>query len=220
MEEIMENAYIEATQKEYGSNIVSEYTSLAVIEKMVGSNKSVLDVGCSKGYLGEMLMRKGNVMYGIDGNTEAVDIARRTYKEVVCADLNGMPTPFENELFDVIVFADVLEHLLYPEELLKRYSVMLKPKGRIIISLPNVALWRVRLNLLFGRFDYTDYGVLDRTHLHLYTFKTGNDLVKKCGLEVVSNQGAMNLSLFGRIVRFFPFLRTLLSIHIVIKAKK
>jgi methionine biosynthesis protein MetW len=216
----MENNYIEATQKRYESNITSEYTSLSVIKKLVGYSNTVLDVGCSSGYLGDMLMGNGNIMYGVDGNQEAIAEARKKYKETLCLNFNTDPIPFSKEMFDVIVFADVLEHLLYPEEVLKQCVDMLKPGGRIIVSLPNVALWRVRLNLLFGCFDYADYGVLDRTHLHLYTFKTAKELVEKCGLKVISNHGAMNLRAFGILTKLFPLLRTLLGIHIIIEAKK
>ena len=215
----------EATKKKYEANILPRWGSLASIKKLVGENKTVLDVGCASGYLGELLMKEGNIVYGIDGNKEAIEIARKHYKEAVYFDLNDtnpdrLESLFDGVTFDIIVFADVLEHLLDPETVLRNFGKLLKPNGKVIISLPNVALWRVRLNLLFGQFNYTDYGVLDRTHLHLYTFKTGKELTQNSGFQVLSDQGALNFYAFGVLMQTFPFLKTLLGIHIIIEAKK
>lgn len=215
----------EATKKKYEANILPRWGSLASIKKLAGKNKTVLDVGCASGYLGEILMKEGNILYGIDGNKEAIEIAGKKYKGVACLDLNNthferLETLFGGATFDVIVFADVLEHLLDPETVLRSFGKLLKPDGKVIVSLPNVALWRVRLNLLFGQFDYTDYGVLDRTHLHLYTFKTGKELIQNSGFRVLSEQGALNFLPFGILMQTFPFLRNIFGIHIIVEAKK
>jgi SAM-dependent methyltransferase len=74
-----------------------------------------------------------------------------------------------DERFDTIVFADVLEHLPDPVEALRRYRRLLAPGGKILVSVPNVAVWNVRLGLLLGRFRYTATGTLDRTHLRFFT---------------------------------------------------
>ena len=215
----------EAIKKKYEANILPHWGSLASIKKLVGKNHSVLDVGCASGYLGELLMKEGNMVYGIDGNKEAIEIAEKKYKGVAHLDLNDTNPDrlvdfFDGVTFDVIVFADVLEHLLDPETVLRNFGKFLKPDGRVIVSLPNVALWRVRLNLLFGQFNYTDYGVLDRTHLHLYTFKTGKELIQNSGFQVLSDRSALNFYPFGVLIQAFPFLKKLLGIHIIIEAKK
>ena len=71
------------------------------------------------------------------------------------------------------------------------------------MSLPNVAYWRIRFGLLLGRFDYTDYGVMDRTHCRLYTVKTGRALLEEQGYSVerlyIAGSGLQNL--LNRIVR-------------------
>lgn len=215
----------EATKKKYEAHILPRWGSLSSISRMVGGNKTVLDVGCASGYLGELLMEEENILYGIDGNEEAIKVAAQKYREVTWFDLNNsdpgrLSALFPGTTFDVIIFADVLEHLLDPEAVLRNFGRLLKPDGKIIISLPNVGLWRVRLNLLLGRFDYTDYGVLDRTHLHLYTFKTGKALVRNAGFQVLAERGGLNFFPFGVLMQAFPFLRRVLSIHIIIEAKK
>lgn len=207
----------EATTKRYTKPpTLPDYGSLSTIVKEIKPGEKILDVGCSEGYLATYLPE--NKVWGIDGNVEALKIAKEHCVDAKEMDLNNVPTsPVFHEQFDVIVYADVLEHLLYPEDILKHFKQYLRPGGKVIISLPNIALWRVRLNLLFGRFDYTDYGVMDRTHLHLYTFKTAKELVQKAGFTPVKEMGAANL--LGPIVHFIPFLKSLLGIHVIIIAE-
>jgi O-antigen biosynthesis protein len=208
---VLKKSMSEAVTKTYGRAVkLPEFGSLNVIQKLCGEGREILDVGCSTGYLGKILIANRNTVYGIDGNQEAVKVAQEVYAEAIHMDLNSLPeeTVFRGRQFDIIVFADVLEHLLYP----------LRPNGQIIVSLPNVALWRVRLNLLFGKFDYADYGVLDRTHLHLYTFRSGKELLLNAGYRIRSTSSAVNLSFFGLLIRLVPWLKSLLGIHIIIKA--
>lgn len=211
----------EAVNKHYDrAPVLPVYGSLQTITRMVGSHNDVLDVGCAGGYLGKLLIPFGNAVYGIDGNKEAVEEARAWYENVVCMDLNqlGDEKPFAGKLFDVIIFADVLEHLVEPEQALRYFRSLLKPGGKIIVSLPNVALWRVRFNLLFGKFEYTEYGVLDRTHLHLYTFASAKHLLEGEGYQVRVTHGAMNLFVFGVLADLVPFFRSLLAIHVILEA--
>ncbi len=211
----------EAVRKSYErAPVLPLYGSLRTIVRLVGAQRDVLDVGCASGYLGKLLIPHGHRVYGIDGNEKAVEEARGWYDGVLCADLNkhDLAAPFQGKTFDTIIFADVLEHLLEPEEVLRYFRRLLKTDGKIIVSLPNVALWRVRLNLLLGRFDYADYGVLDRTHLHLYTFASAQRLLEGAGYRVTATHPAMNLFGFGVLTDLFPFLRSLLAIHIILEA--
>jgi SAM-dependent methyltransferase len=89
------------------------------------------------------------------------------------------------DTFDVIVFADVLEHFVEPLEVLTMAKRRLKPGGRIVISIPNVAHLTVRLQLLLGSFNYTDRGILDRTHLHFYTKRSLREMISQADLEIV-----------------------------------
>jgi methionine biosynthesis protein MetW len=195
-----------------------KYGSISQIINNIEKNKTVLDVGCSEGYVAKHL--QNNIVYGIDYNAKALEKAKNFCKDVKVVDLNNLDELddlFPNVKYDYIVFADVLEHVLYPKEVIKKLKTKLKKGGYIIISLPNVALWRVRLNLLFGKFDYTEYGVLDDTHLKLYTFKTAEKLIKDCDLNLVKILGAANA--LGYIVHKFKFLRNIFSIQIITISK-
>jgi len=209
--------YKEAISKTYVHNADNApYGSLAIISKLIGKNKRVLDIGCSSGYLSKYCPE--NEFYGIDGNSEAIDMANRTYKKAIVVDLNQIPDSLLFDVkFDYIIFADILEHLLYPELLLKHFAMYLNNGGKVIVSLPNIALWRNRFNLLFGHFDYTDFGVMDRTHLHLYTYSTAKQLLQNSGYRVEEQVGAAYAT--GRFVNLNQFLKNLLSVHIITIAK-
>ncbi len=158
---------------------------------LVPSESRVLDLGCAAGYLGERLRDQRCRVWGLDSDAASISaVPSGVYEAVEKVDLNVLSTwPFEQRHFDVVLAADVLEHLVDPHSLLKRLPEVLAGSGRIIISLPNVAHLPVRLRLLAGHFDYTESGVLDRTHLHLYTFRTAQRLVEDAGLRVDSVLG-------------------------------
>jgi SAM-dependent methyltransferase len=107
--------------------------------------------------------------------------------------------------FDVVVCADILEHLPSPEELLAAIHKWLKPGGVLLVSLPNVANITVRLSLLLGRFSYAERGILDRTHLRFFTKRTARALLEDAGFRV--NRivpSAMPAELAVRALGHFP----------------
>lgn len=144
----------------------------------------VLDVGCGFATTAERIRRKGNRVWGIESSSEAAAVARKRIDHVIEADLQGAAA-IGDQRFDAIIFADVLEHLAWPIGVLARYAKLLKPGGSVIVSLPNVGLWSVRLSLLFGRFHYADSGVLDRTHLRFFTRSSAVEMLRAAGLEPV-----------------------------------
>jgi 2-polyprenyl-3-methyl-5-hydroxy-6-metoxy-1,4-benzoquinol methylase len=87
--------------------------------------------------------------------------------------------------FDVVLCGDILEHLRDPLAALMRWRPLLRDDGRLVLSTPNVANWSIRLSLLFGRFRYTDRGILDRTHAHLFTRSSLLESVRRAGYEPI-----------------------------------
>ena len=147
----------------------------------------VLDVGCGYATTSERLQKQGNDVTGIESSDGAVEVARRRLSRVIPADLldfDRIKREIGDERYDAIIFADVLEHLPWPDAILKRYLEFLARGGSIIISLPNVGLWSVRLSVLAGRFEYADTGVLDRTHLRFFTRRTARALIEGAGLAI------------------------------------
>ena len=203
-------------KNEYKLNI-KKYSTHSMICSLIGKNKKVLDIGCNDGYIGKS-SDSTNIFYGVEYSSASVEKAKEFYVDAVQGDLNMLPKLSFEKNFDVILFADVLEHLMYPEKVLTEYVKYGKSESEIIVSLPNVANWQVRLNLLFGNFNYTKTGILDETHLHLYTVESAKKLVESCGLQVKKVYGGA--SFFGPTIKAFPFLAGLLSTSIVIVCKK
>ena len=143
----------------------------------------VLDAGCGFATTSERIQQLGNEVTGIEESAVACEVARKRLAHVVQADLQQ--ADLGDAQFDVMIFADVLEHVPWPVSLLRNYLRWLAPNGSVILSLPNVGLWSVRFAHLFGRWEYQETGVLDRTHLRFFTRKNSRWLIRECGLSVV-----------------------------------
>ena len=156
----------------------SHYWILKFLSETNGPLK-ILDVGTAEGYLGALLKENGHRVIGIERDELLAAKARTHYEYLHVSDIEQFDFPYRDE-FDFILFADVLEHLRDPASVLSRSLKSLKPTGDIIISVPNVANIAVRLGLLFGRFDYKDRGILDRTHLRFFTLETLKKLLDEC----------------------------------------
>jgi SAM-dependent methyltransferase len=146
----------------------------------------VLDLGCGRARLGFEIERLGYTVTGIDNSPVACATARTRISEVIEGDFMdsvGTAASLKGRQFDWLLAADVLEHLAEPKSALCFYRRFLKPGGRLIVSLPNVAVWDNRLRLLFGRFDYHESGLPDRTHLRFFTFRTARELVSGAGFK-------------------------------------
>ena len=148
------------------------------IIRMVGSSKRVLDVGCSSGYLAKRFKANDCSVTGVEINPEEAEEARAYCDTVLTADAKTVPgSAFSDGCFDVIVYADVLEHMEHPDRVLRTQQRWLSSNGYAIVSLPNIAFLGIRLQLLLGRFNYRDCGILDRTHLRFYTLATAKELL-------------------------------------------
>lgn len=196
----------------------AEFGTHNIIANEIGIGKNVLDVGCNKGYLRNLAL--DNNFYGIDSDNGSLRKASENgYIEVHDVDLNNLEKLELNRKFDVIVFADILEHLLFPKQVLQFFiDNYLEDGGEIIISLPNVANISIRTRLLFGDFTYEENGILDNTHLHLYTKKTARVVIESCNLSIVKEGASSNN--FGKLIKKMPFLITLLGYNLIFVCKK
>ena len=143
----------------------------------------VLDVGCGFATTSAHIQKLGNDVTGVEESPVACDVARTRLAHVVQADLQQAQL---GERYDILIFADVLEHLPWPVGVLRRYVEQnLAPNGSVIVSLPNVGLWSVRLAHLAGRWQYEETGILDRTHLRFFTRSSARWLLGEAGLAPV-----------------------------------
>lgn len=157
------------------------------LARAVGRPRTVLDVGCGIGLNGAVAKAKGARVVGIELDPDRAARARERLDEVLTVDLetDALERALAGRRFDLILFGDVLEHLRDPGTLLRRLVPHLEDGGHVVVSLPNVAAWTVRLGLLAGRFDYEPSGILDDTHLRFFTRRTAIELVERAGLELL-----------------------------------
>ena len=164
-----------------------ENNSHAVMLRMVGFNKRVLEAGCASGHMSEMLKGQGCSVVGVEIDPKVVSPAMPWLERVVVGDFDEdqLWEELEGESFDAILFGDVLEHLKDPLHALRESAKHLAPSGTVVISVPNIAHADVKIALLKGAFPYSENGLLDQTHIYFFTKESLLELVKKAGLIAV-----------------------------------
>ncbi len=136
---------------------------------LVPEGSRVLDVGCSTGHFGAALQElKGCTVVGVDLNEADILEARKILSDARVLDISSDGAVESLGMFDVVLFADVIEHLVDPRGTLRRIRGILTEGGMVGYSIPHMGHLSVRLDLLEGRFPYRELGLLDRTHLHYY----------------------------------------------------
>ena len=149
----------------------------------------VLDVGCAAGYLAAPLAAAGCRVTGVESDAAAADSAREHCESVTVGDFErpetraALPGPF-----DVVIFGDVLEHMADPWSALEATAELLAPGAIVIASIPNIAHWSARLQLLRGRFPQAESGLFDATHLRFFTRRSARELATRTGYRVEREQ--------------------------------
>jgi glycosyltransferase involved in cell wall biosynthesis len=147
------------------------------------SPKKVLDLGCSDGALGELLRRLGHHVTGLD--VEVIEGVDDAVDRFIAADLEDGLAHEVGSVYEVVIAADVLEHVRRPDVLLTEIEGCLAPDGTLIASIPNFAHWYPRLRVVTGRFDYDRRGILDRTHLRFFTRRSFDRLAHEAGFKTI-----------------------------------
>ncbi len=156
-----------------------------LIEIVEGSGLRVLEIGCGTGATGAAMLRSGiaGEAVGIEFEPTSAAAARDVLTEVHEVDLEDFD-PSVLGTFDVILIGDVLEHLLDPWKVVSELSAILRPSGQFIVSIPNVRCYAFWLPIVLrGRFDYTESGLLDRTHIRWFTRSTAIELMESANLD-------------------------------------
>lgn len=144
----------------------------------------LLDLGAASGYLGAAVRSHFHKTIGFERDTGCIGTLASRFDRVVIADLETVSRLPKN--LDAVVLADVLEHLRDSSTLLRLVRESLAQRGRCFISVPNVANFSVRAQLLFGSFSYQDRGILDRTHVRFYTVRSILDELRRAGFRVIT----------------------------------
>jgi 2-polyprenyl-3-methyl-5-hydroxy-6-metoxy-1,4-benzoquinol methylase len=187
------------------------------LASLVSRTGRVLDVGCGTGSVTEIIKaRTATEVIGIepDPARQAMAVARglNVHRGLLTEEFLREHGPFET-----ILFADVLEHLPSPGEILLIAKKGLAPGGAIVASVPNVAHFFVRMNLLFGRFEYSESGIMDATHLRWFTERNLHTFFANIGLAVTDHLYTVNTNMpeYGRRPwRWLPYKMKLIRIMV------
>lgn len=214
----------------------SPWSSHSLIAEHVGRmppHSKILDVGTASGMLARRRWERPLRFFGIEAVAEWADIASPFYETLWTCSLTDAP-PEALRGYDAIVLGDVLEHMSAPDAALKKLAGLQGSGCAFIISVPNIANLWTRLQLLMGRFDYAERGIMDRTHRRFFTRKTLSAMVREAGLEITFIQttpiplelispffstsiGRVIHGAFAGLTRLLP---TLLGYQFILGAKK
>lgn len=152
----------------------------------------VLELGCSAGFMTKVMAERGHAVTAVEIDPVAARLAGQFAEQVLVGDLDAVDeagrhllSDLEPGSFDTLLAADVLEHVRNPAACLQRALELVRDDGQIILSIPNVAHGDVRLALFGGTFDYQDFGLLDRTHIQLFTLHGLLTMLREVGLAPV-----------------------------------
>jgi len=126
------------------------------------------------------------------------------------------PENLKTEKYDLIILSEVLEHLFFPEKFLSNLKNLLKPRGEIVITVPNVLFWKNRLKIFFGNFNYTAQGIMDRGHIHFFTWNSLIYLTEVQGFSLIKVNNYAPTRGTKILCRMFP---GLFSFQFIIKIK-
>lgn len=186
----------------YAASTRVTFEATGMICSRVPRGSRVLDVGCGTGSISSLIIAEcGAELVGIEPDPDRAAACRDRGMEVVCGYFDD-ETADRLGNFDIIMFADVLEHVPDPVSLLERAAKHLTPNGRVLVSVPNVAHWTVRWALLRGRFDYQPIGIMDATHLRWFTSRTIERVLTAAGLSVEDHDRTSGAWMY--VYRHFP----------------
>jgi methionine biosynthesis protein MetW len=151
-------------------------------EALLPAGGRVLDLGCASGGLLALLRARAGHLAGLELSATAARAAAEVADVVVQGAIEDADLPFEPDSFDLVVLADVLEHLADPAAALHRAAGWARPGAAVLLSVPNVAHWRARLTLARGRWPAEESGTFDATHLRWFTGASVAELLAEAGL--------------------------------------
>jgi SAM-dependent methyltransferase len=185
----------------------------------------VLEIGCGDGRLANVLsIRKKCRVFCVEKDFRMARIGNNKCMEILNIDIENTELPYETGSFDCIVLGNVLEHFKEPSKILADLKKYLSEKGFIIFSVPNVVNWYSRLTILSGKFEYSEAGVFDKTHLRFYDLKSAKKLAIDAGYSIIWLDVTPSIYLFKEMLNFLwyrlaVFWKNLFADEFIIQAR-
>ncbi len=164
---------------------------LEMLKYLPGNVKKTLEFGCGSGGFSELVKDKFQAeTWAVEIDEKSAKMAEKKLHKVINSDANEAIDKLPDHYFDCIIFFDVLEHLLDPNSLLLSMKKKLTKDGVILASIPNIRYYRTFSDLVIhGNWDYKDHGILDRTHLRFFTYKSLVKLFDKLSFDILLING-------------------------------
>lgn len=172
---------------DYAIDLSDDNRSHTKILKMIEPHQVVLEIGCATGFMTRYMQSSLECrVVAVEIDELAAEKARPFCEELIVGDVESLDleTVLAQWQFDVILLADVIEHLKNPTALLKKIKPLLKDTGYMLLSVPNGAHGALALELLDGKWEYRDTGLMDRTHLRFFDKESLSILLEPCGLYI------------------------------------
>ena len=180
-------------ERDLSGELTGKYRS---VHDKIAAGSRVLEIGCSTGYFSQALIRKNCEIIAVDNDPDAVRACEQRGIAAHHCDVGS--AEFDNILsthapVDYVLAMDVLEHLAAPQLLVSALARGMQQKAKLIVTGPNVAYWHVRWRLLQGRWEYTEAGIMDKTHLRWFTRATWRKLLAENGFRIVTEADAKSM---------------------------
>ena len=201
-----------------------------ILDLVPDNVNKVLDIGCSTGILGEKIKKINRAeVVGIELDEQMAKLAREKLNNVITEDVDkiNLADYFVPNYFGCIIFADILEHLKNPWDVLKNATNFLNNDGFIIVSVPNVRHYTTIVNLVFrGYWPYRERGIHDKTHLRFFALKNIKELFQYANLKIVRIERNYRIiespNPLNRYTKYLvlPFVRNFFVFQYLVVAKK
>jgi len=196
------------------------HTRLRRILELAGDVEGVriIDAGCARGYLGAKLKEGGAYVVGLDISSGVIYEAKTKLDEAYACDLEETwPVELKDSSFDLIIIAEVLEHVFNPVLVLNQAHRLLKPGGNVIITTPNFLAWTNRWKFLFGNFAYQEQGIFDFGHIRWFTYGYLREVLKQSGFQITNE---WHIIFPGKLTKLLKLWPSLFAFQFILKAKK
>jgi SAM-dependent methyltransferase len=175
---------------------------LDILGLFPGNCTRILEIGCGTGATGAIIKEKIKDVYyvGLEVDKNAAKIAKTRLDKVLAIDLGEISPdsfPLARESFDLLIAADVLEHLYDPWKVMQFLHPFLKSDGKAVLSIPNTQNIQLIAGLIQGNWTYEKYGLLDATHIRFFTLKEIEKLLTGSGYQMVQVINQLQTSLEG-----------------------
>ena len=179
--------------------------------------KKILDLGCSQGVFGKILIDRGAKVIGCDISSKHIEVAKGVLSKSFVFDIENDDFSMFDRNFDFIIASELIEHLFLPDKFLENIKTIMSDNTKLIITTPNFLMWTNRLKMLFGKFEYTKTGFLDESHIHFFSHNSLKRAVNKAGLQILD----VNNIIHPKVPQFIGSLNyNLFSFQVIFKISK